>query len=107
MVSVAGADAEPSTSARIIAHAHTGRWRRASGMRSGNRRLGREQNRLRTSPAAQLRLASRAAVRSIRLKPRTLPTTVRRTSMDCRPQVKAARIGDPLRADLTEHAADR
>ncbi|GBP66371.1 hypothetical protein EVAR_88481_1 [Eumeta japonica] len=58
----------------------------------------REQTRLYTSPAAQVRLASCAAVRSIRLKSRTLPTAARRTSMDRRPQVKPAHIDDPLRA---------
>ncbi|GBP21581.1 hypothetical protein EVAR_9766_1 [Eumeta japonica] len=68
---------------------------------------GRKQTRPRTSSAAQLRLASRTAVRSIRLKPRTLPTAARRTSMDRRPQVKAARIGDPLCVNLSERAADR
>ncbi|GBP68743.1 hypothetical protein EVAR_99013_1 [Eumeta japonica] len=61
--------------ARIIAHAHTGRWRGAPGMRGGNRR------RLRTSPTVQLLLTSRAAVRSIRLKPHTLPTADRRSRL--------------------------
>ncbi|GBP86285.1 hypothetical protein EVAR_91689_1 [Eumeta japonica] len=115
LVSVAGvaaAGVEPPASARASSRMRKNRQvNGAPGMRIGTRRGdggGQKRSRPRTSPAAQqLRLASRAAFRSIRFKLRTQPTAARRTSMDRRPQVKAARIADPLRVDLTEHATDR
>ncbi|GBP58075.1 hypothetical protein EVAR_39792_1 [Eumeta japonica] len=77
-------------------------------MRSRNRRgrERREQTCPCTSPAAQLRLATRVSG--------PLHTVQTAHVADCRPSdvngppttaVKAARIGDPLHADLTEHTS--
>ncbi|GBP70480.1 hypothetical protein EVAR_56147_1 [Eumeta japonica] len=91
-------------------HIPVGEGGRAPGMGSDYRRRRgrREQIRLRTSPAAQLRLGTRVSS--------PLHTVQATHVADRRPSdvngpptavVKAARIGDPLHADLTEHTADR
>ncbi|GBP72333.1 hypothetical protein EVAR_90430_1 [Eumeta japonica] len=81
MISVAGADAKPPTRARASL-----RMRIPAGGESHPHHAQRS-----------------APYGSSRVRCRPLPWT----SMDRQPQVKVARIDDPLRVDLTEHAADR
>ncbi|GBP92477.1 hypothetical protein EVAR_67532_1 [Eumeta japonica] len=106
----AGVAAEPPAGARASSRMRKNRQvEGAPGIRIGTRR-GRGGA---ADPAAPIacRPATASIARSVPLHTaqaaHVQPTAARRTSMDQRPQVKAARIGDPLRVGLTEHAADR